>query len=239
MSDVYYGPNWDQIRQQIIENDGKQCVICLSDENLVVHHRKPIRQFESHKEANKESNLATLCKRCHRRIESITDRHTRRGLRHFQKELSAEGCDVSDEFIKYLCERTPRSNASKSTCCISDDCFYPVKPSDWRCPKCGASTGRGKRVRRQVEKDHENENRDGKDTITCPSCNSELSSENQLISHMSDRHDLSRIAVRKHLTSLDVKDDAAVDTGLGTGKPEKLPLIIPSEKRNEAEEIEE
>lgn len=137
---TYYGPNWNEIRKEVIDDDGGQCVLCFSRDNLVVHHRKPINEFDSHAPANAKKNLATLCKRCHRRIESIQNPHTRRGMRHFLEELLAEGEDVPESMIEFLCYKTPKSNAPNAECCSADGCFYPIKQFDLQCPKCGDDT---------------------------------------------------------------------------------------------------
>lgn len=161
----YYGPNWDSIRERTIEEDGGQCVICFSNDELVVHHRKPIKMFDSHEEANKSENLATLCKRCHRRVESIQNPNTRRGLEHFLEELSCEDVEVPSDFIKFLCYNQPKSDAPNASCCSAEDCFYPVKFSDWACPRCGRSSGRLDRIGNSPESDEKN-----KDKYKCTKC---------------------------------------------------------------------
>jgi len=134
----YYGPDWEEVRETVIEDDGEQCVICFSDDNLQVHHRIPFKEFDSHEEANKSENLATLCRRCHQRIETLQNPHTRRGMPHFSEELASEGVDVPEEFIEYLCYQEVGCSAPDLPCCPSDDCFYPVDHKYGTCPKCGA-----------------------------------------------------------------------------------------------------
>lgn len=72
----YYGPNWDAIRRKTLDRDGNQCRDeahveaggSKPDDNLVVHHVKPLREFAGNYEAaNVDSNLITLCKICHGR----------------------------------------------------------------------------------------------------------------------------------------------------------------------------
>lgn len=61
MSDTdhpYYGSDWDTVRESIIDSDGDQCVVCLSEEDLHVHHITPLRDFESTEEANSDSDFA-------------------------------------------------------------------------------------------------------------------------------------------------------------------------------------
>jgi DNA-directed RNA polymerase subunit RPC12/RpoP len=236
--DRYYGPDWTDIRQKVIESDGGGCVVCFSEENLVVHHREPLKRFDSHEEANDLDNLATLCKRCHRRIESIQKPHTRRGLEHFINELEAEDVDVSEEFIEYLCHKKPKSDAPKASCCSGSDCFYPVKPSDWQCPRCGKSTGRLSRIdphsgqksdsekkeykceycgdiskfatkplnqhgcRESANWHHHYEECQSADPdygggLTCSECGFSAKSDGQLIQHLVNKHDFSRIKAKK------------------------------------------
>lgn len=67
----YYGPNWQEKRQQALERDGGECVECGNDEQLVVHHIDGRDQFDTTepewwKEANVLKNLKTMCRSCHR-----------------------------------------------------------------------------------------------------------------------------------------------------------------------------
>lgn len=75
----YYGPNWDVIRARIIARDGNACRDddhiaaggSKSDDRLVVHHIKPLREFGGdYDTANQEHNLITLCTLCHGRWHS-------------------------------------------------------------------------------------------------------------------------------------------------------------------------
>lgn len=69
-----YGDEWDEIREEAIERDDEQCSSCgltrsehreEYSEDLHVHHKEPLRSFESVEEAHQLSNLVTLCKSCH------------------------------------------------------------------------------------------------------------------------------------------------------------------------------
>jgi len=75
----YYGPNWSSKREDAIERDGFQCSSCgLSrekhyekfDQDLHVHHIKPLRSFGDYTLANELCNLETLCFDCHKRREN-------------------------------------------------------------------------------------------------------------------------------------------------------------------------
>lgn len=72
---TYRGANWRQQRKQAFLRDGGKCQICgcKSRPNLQmeVHHIRAYREFGGdYKTANLLSNLITLCKRCHNRVEN-------------------------------------------------------------------------------------------------------------------------------------------------------------------------
>jgi len=75
----YYGPTWPSQRRKTLERDEYECQDCgmTRDEHyeqwghdLEVHHKTPIKTFDDTAEANKLSNLITLCKRCHTEREN-------------------------------------------------------------------------------------------------------------------------------------------------------------------------
>jgi len=79
-SPEYYGENWRQKRRKALKRDSYECRICgIGDEQhrdqlgqgLDVHHIQPIRTFDELEEANRLSNLVTLCRGCHSRWECI------------------------------------------------------------------------------------------------------------------------------------------------------------------------
>jgi len=76
-----YGPSWEGARQAARRRDGFRCQRCGAPESAGrehdVHHRIPFRAFgyrpganENHRQANELENLVTLCRVCHRRLES-------------------------------------------------------------------------------------------------------------------------------------------------------------------------
>lgn len=70
----YYGPNWLMQRRKTRVRDKYTCRICNEKEDgreLPVHHIIPFKKFglEKYKEANKLSNLITLCRPCHVKAE--------------------------------------------------------------------------------------------------------------------------------------------------------------------------
>lgn len=57
-----YPSNWNKIRKRILNRDGYECTRCgTSDDQLHVHHIKPISEGGSHS----PKNLKTLCHSCH------------------------------------------------------------------------------------------------------------------------------------------------------------------------------
>jgi 5-methylcytosine-specific restriction endonuclease McrA len=71
---VTYGPYWKEIAEQARARDGYVCQRCgVSQEEigekLDVHHRIPLRYWESHEYANQMDNLVSLCGLCHKTVE--------------------------------------------------------------------------------------------------------------------------------------------------------------------------
>jgi 5-methylcytosine-specific restriction endonuclease McrA len=81
----YYGSNWNEQRKKRLGKDDHACIICGMtqqehlaefEQELIVHHVTPIRQFitddELHEErANRVSNLRTICLTHHQTWEGI------------------------------------------------------------------------------------------------------------------------------------------------------------------------
>ncbi len=77
---VSYGANWASVREAALTRDTRRCQQCGMDETqhvkeysmgLHVHHKTPLRQFDSPKEANRLENLVSLCCECHGELEMI------------------------------------------------------------------------------------------------------------------------------------------------------------------------
>lgn len=78
----YYGPNWRYQRYLARERDDYTCKKCGIKEldyghELSVHHIKPFVYFDNYEEANKLSNLLTVCEPCHRKIHSGENHHSK------------------------------------------------------------------------------------------------------------------------------------------------------------------
>ena len=70
----YRGGNWEVQATRARERDGFRCEVCGITEaalkrQLDVHHVVPFRLFESAADANRLSNLISVCRSCHRRLE--------------------------------------------------------------------------------------------------------------------------------------------------------------------------
>jgi len=53
--------DYQKLREQVLRRDGWRCQLCGSMTNLEVHHK----EFRSHRGADDECNLITLCCDCH------------------------------------------------------------------------------------------------------------------------------------------------------------------------------
>lgn len=76
------GDDWKRISEDIRERDNHTCQECGVSplgRKLDVHHKIPVRFFDNLDDANKDSNLITLCRSCHGKQKS-----------HFWKEVPKE-----------------------------------------------------------------------------------------------------------------------------------------------------
>lgn len=73
-----YGPNWNNITKRIRKRDDYMCQDCkitqreyldMFDMKLDVHHKRPVTEFKHIHQANRDENLVTLCRRCHKEVE--------------------------------------------------------------------------------------------------------------------------------------------------------------------------
>lgn len=60
-----YGVGWRPARRAALERSGHVCESCGKKPPVDVHHRLPIRYFESWEKANAWGNLIAVCKPCH------------------------------------------------------------------------------------------------------------------------------------------------------------------------------
>ena len=95
-----YGPDWDEVRESILERDGHRCRKCGAAEppghTHDVHHIRPFREFgyrrgvnRNDQIANAPENLLTLCRACHHRLETAVGlRGALSGLGHVLGEIA-------------------------------------------------------------------------------------------------------------------------------------------------------
>lgn len=96
--DYLRSDEWRKLRQQVIDRDGGECVICGNRDNLHVHHL-------NYKEGIDEdgANLVTLCQECHHKVHEIVKRtfspRTGEGdvLYAAEKELAARMSQIVNE----------------------------------------------------------------------------------------------------------------------------------------------
>lgn len=77
--DGYRGESWKKIRREILERDDYECQNCGIDNHIChekqysglhVHHIEKFMEFDDPEEANKGSNLISLCPECHHEVEN-------------------------------------------------------------------------------------------------------------------------------------------------------------------------
>lgn len=89
----YYHPNWEDIREKIVERDGNKCMVCGNSETrLCVHHIKPRSEFcdggeYNYDKACEERNLVTVCNSCHMKFEG---KYTNSNYKEFAEEASKD-----------------------------------------------------------------------------------------------------------------------------------------------------
>ncbi len=71
-SDSFYNSLWARQRLLALKRDGCRCVYCHAATRLLVHHRRPLRDFlaEAVRLAHGLDNLETTCEVCHGRQHS-------------------------------------------------------------------------------------------------------------------------------------------------------------------------
>jgi len=57
---------YEELRTRVLRRDGWRCQFCGSMTNLEVHHQT----FRSHAGEDKESNLISVCTKCHSSLHS-------------------------------------------------------------------------------------------------------------------------------------------------------------------------
>ena len=100
-----YGSMWSNLKQIVRQRDNYTCQICGAKEDGKahdVHHRIPFKQFTTVEEANQLTNLTTLCRTCHLRVEmNVRVRSGLSGLGYLLHNLAPlfVMCDINDIFV--------------------------------------------------------------------------------------------------------------------------------------------
>jgi 5-methylcytosine-specific restriction endonuclease McrA len=86
-SPTHRGASWPEMRRKAIDRDGYKCKVCdMSREehynkygqDLDVHHKIPVKEFEQVDDANYLINLVTTCRSCHGQLDTISRREANR-----------------------------------------------------------------------------------------------------------------------------------------------------------------
>lgn len=93
------GVGWKAARKEAIETSNGLCAVCKREARHV-HHKLPFRFFSHSKEANHQTNLIVVCRRCHPKLEKeirdampLFDRFSRIEARaHDQSERERSPC---------------------------------------------------------------------------------------------------------------------------------------------------
>jgi DEAD/DEAH box helicase domain-containing protein len=105
-----YGPDWAEIRQEVLARDAHRCRLCgqpaAPGQPLEVHHLTPLRTFMSQyarpmarRLAHAPENLLSLCSTCHRQVERARGARTAlSGLGYLLRHLAPVFlmCDPGD-----------------------------------------------------------------------------------------------------------------------------------------------
>ncbi|RDZ65412.1 HNH endonuclease [Haloferax sp. Atlit-12N] len=72
---LFYGESWWPVRRKALERDNYTCQRCGADseelgQNPDVHHLNRVRDFDDPSNAHTLSNVVSLCRSCHRLVES-------------------------------------------------------------------------------------------------------------------------------------------------------------------------
>ena len=74
---------WAAVRLRVIERDGYRCTRCGKAGRLEVHHEVPVGMID---DPYAESNLRTLCRRCHIDVHRPTSYRTK-GRKQWKERL--------------------------------------------------------------------------------------------------------------------------------------------------------
>ncbi|QLH80965.1 HNH endonuclease [Halosimplex pelagicum] len=157
---AYTGEKWAVARSAALARDNGRCQDCGSEDDLHVHHIKPVREFDVPADAHYVENLVVLCKYCHKTWEGRDDRprlaEVEPGL--LVREVVSEL--VTDTVDRFMLEVTPEVLYDRVVWFSSNICTNCHERATGRslCPGCGASNGAKSKqtlsVRESIDRTH-------------------------------------------------------------------------------------
>lgn len=85
---------WEEMRQKVFRRDGFQCVVCKEAKNLNVHHIT-----YDNLGAEKESDLVTLCRDCHKKVHAGDTVENMIGIR--QHDLLESEANLNSQWAEF------------------------------------------------------------------------------------------------------------------------------------------
>ena len=123
-----YGPEWNAYKNLIRKRDNYTCQHCgvrEIDSAHHVHHKRPIKLFDSIEEANQPSNLITVCPKCHRLAEiQVKVKSGMAGLSYLFKTLSPLFIMCGPEDIDVILDSKNEITGMKNSILIYDNISY-------------------------------------------------------------------------------------------------------------------
>ncbi|QLH78689.1 HNH endonuclease [Halosimplex rubrum] len=144
---AYSGEEWTAARRAALARDNRRCQDCGAEEDLHVHHIKPVREFDTQSDAHYVENLVVLCKYCHGKWEGRDERprlaEAEPGL--LVREVVSEL--VTDTVDRLMLEKIPEVLYDRvvwfsPNICRNCHARFTNSP---RCPGCGVEDGRKKK----------------------------------------------------------------------------------------------
>jgi len=87
------------LKEKVLRRDEYKCYICHDDKSLEIHHKLPQRLGGRHE----ENNLITLCKKCHRHIETGDKHHAfRKCMENVKKTYGMQSMVMKEKFSKKI-----------------------------------------------------------------------------------------------------------------------------------------
>jgi len=129
-----YGPEWKKYKDLIRKRDNYTCQHCgIHEDNTAhhIHHKKPLKLFESIEAANNPANLITLCPSCHRLAEiQVKVRSGMSGLSHLLRTLSPVFIMCGPEDLDVILDSKNEITGYENAIIIYDNISYGLGLSE-------------------------------------------------------------------------------------------------------------